>query len=271
MPQIRCPNCGLTINLENRKEIDMNMIKKAVQHSAKSFTELLHITELPRKTLSSRLKELCVNGIIVKDGGSYRLCDSSKSEEIYDTSLNRFHILHDKRVKTGIVLVALFISLPTFSYALASFVTLPQYSPPIILGTFDMVLEVHNVKDMYAWEVLILYNSSELKVLDVKPGDFLEMEFPFFVNLTDINGDGDVEDVLLLASTLYGDVLGKSGDGLLATITFGYYAENYTMPELTLQWEHLESYWINSHGSEIYFDMGSTITLKLKSVAQSQQ
>jgi hypothetical protein len=72
MPQIRCPKCGTTINLENRKGVDFSTILNALQRSPKTFTDLLHLTGLPRKTLSLRLKSLCDSGAIVKDGG-YRL------------------------------------------------------------------------------------------------------------------------------------------------------------------------------------------------------
>lgn len=71
-PQITCPHCGSTINLENRKEVDFEKITYALNGSTKTFTELLEVTNLPRKTLSLRLKDLCASGTIIKDGG-YRL------------------------------------------------------------------------------------------------------------------------------------------------------------------------------------------------------
>lgn len=76
-PQITCPHCGNTINLENRKGVDFEKITYALSKSPKTFTELLAITNLPRKTLSLRLKDLCTSGSIVKDGG-YRLNSSIK-------------------------------------------------------------------------------------------------------------------------------------------------------------------------------------------------
>jgi PKD repeat protein len=68
-PQITCPYCGNTIGLENRKEVDFEKIMHALGRSPRTFTELLAMTNLPRKTLSLRLKELCASGSIVKDGG----------------------------------------------------------------------------------------------------------------------------------------------------------------------------------------------------------
>jgi hypothetical protein len=87
-PQITCPHCGSTINLENRKEVDFEKITYALNNSTKTFTELLEITNLPRKTLSLRLKDLCNSGSIVKDGG-YHLSTSFKpNKKIYTTKRN---------------------------------------------------------------------------------------------------------------------------------------------------------------------------------------
>ncbi|MEM2103049.1 MAG: PKD domain-containing protein, partial [Candidatus Bathyarchaeia archaeon] len=83
-PQITCPHCGNTINLENRKEVDYDKILCALNKSPKTFSELLMITDLPRKTLSIRLKDLCSAGTIVKDGG-YRLSASVAPDYYRDT------------------------------------------------------------------------------------------------------------------------------------------------------------------------------------------
>ena len=64
-PQIRCPNCGITINLKNRKKVDIDLIERAVK-KPRSFTELLRITNFPRKTLALRLKDLCSHGLLLK-------------------------------------------------------------------------------------------------------------------------------------------------------------------------------------------------------------
>jgi PKD repeat protein len=78
-PQITCPHCGNTINLENRKEVDYEKILTALNSSPRTFSQLLEITDLPRKTLSIRLKNLCDGGTIIKDGG-YRLSASAAPE-----------------------------------------------------------------------------------------------------------------------------------------------------------------------------------------------
>ena len=93
MPQIGCPNCGVTINLKKRKEIDLDLIVGSLKNEPKTFTELLRTTRLPRKTLNIRLKDLIDSGIIVKDGG-YRLTDSPQTHEFQARrSIKKIHNL----------------------------------------------------------------------------------------------------------------------------------------------------------------------------------
>jgi len=86
-PQITCPHCGSTINLENRKEVDYDKILFALSKSQRTFSELLMMTDLPRKTLSIRLKDLCTSGAIIKDGG-YRL-SASVAPDHFRNSIQR--------------------------------------------------------------------------------------------------------------------------------------------------------------------------------------
>jgi len=228
MPQIMCPNCGKTINLENRKKIDFNLIKRATRKEPRTFTELLHITKLSRKTLSLRLKELCEKVTLVKDAGKYRLNGGSEFENTNGNLAKGFSkAFRDRRIKTGLMLVALLICYSTSGYVLARFFASPpqptKINPgPVILGKFAMALDVSNVNDLYAWQAVITFNSSELKVIETTPGGFLDGEYPFFVNATDVN-DG----VLLLGCTLYGDVPGIDGSGRLAELVFGYFTQDY--------------------------------------------
>ena len=81
MPRITCPTCGTTIDLENRRMLDFGRILQALQGGPKTFTELLKITGLPRKTLSLRLKYLCDSGAVLKNG-TYSLNKSSNNKEV---------------------------------------------------------------------------------------------------------------------------------------------------------------------------------------------
>lgn len=227
MPQVTCPNCGTTINLENRRKIDFGLIQNATGMHPRTFTELLHITKLSRKTLNLRLRELCKEGVLIKEDGGYRLNGSlqidDKGKDFVKGFLNGFH---NKKLRTGLMLIALMISFSSSGYVLAKFLTLPQYiqtyREPVIIGNFTMALDVNNVTDLYGWQVAIAYNSSQLKVLEITPGGFVGDDFPFFVNSTD-----SIKDLLLIASCLHGEVPGKNGSGKLATIVFGYFTENY--------------------------------------------
>ena len=241
----------MTINLENRREIDFGLIKNATGKHTRTFTELQHNTKLSRKTLNSRLHELCMEGVLIKEDGGYRLNGSSsiedKGKDFAKGFLNGFR---NKKLRTGLMLIALMISFSTSGYVLAKLLTPPQQyieTQPAILGNFTMSLYIHNVKDLYAWQAVIIFNSSELKVLEVLPGDFLDVSYPYFVSATDVIDNG-----LFLGSTLCGNVPGANGSGELATVTFGYFVDNYKgEPTLALKQSFLETEIWDSTGSPI--------------------
>jgi hypothetical protein len=230
MPQIICPNCGMTINLEKRKKVDFNIIQDATRKKPESFTRLLRITKLPRKTLALRLKTMCEGGILIKKDGKYMSNGASK----FDNNGGKFakrvpNILKDRRFRTGLMLIALLISSSTSGYVLAKFFAPSEtYQQPTVIGNFTMALGINSVDDLYTWQVLITFNSSQLKVIKSNPGEFLGTDYPFFLNASDI-GEGR----LLLGGTLYGMRAGKYGNGTLATIVFGYFVDEYEEPRLS--------------------------------------
>ncbi|MCJ7423321.1 cohesin domain-containing protein [Candidatus Bathyarchaeota archaeon] len=249
MPQIRCPNCGLTINLENRKDTDVNMITAAVHHNASTFTDLLRMTKLPRKTLCIRLKELCASGVLAKADGVYTLGGVVAPERRYANPLARISgAVHDKRMRGFVMLGLLLIGFPAVSYVLATMVqfsgTPATYQEPQLLGNFTAVIEVNNVKDLYAWQVAVSFDSNELKILDAKTGDSFASEYPFFPEPA-IRADG-----ALLGATLNGEVPGVDidGQGALAVITFGYYTSEYKAPQVV---SSPETFLLDSQGASI--------------------
>jgi PKD repeat protein len=131
-PQITCPYCGNTIGLENRKQVDFEKIMHALGKSPRTFTELLTMTSLPRKTLSLRLKELCVSGSIVKDGG-YHLNPSIVSAKGIlrknngNGKMNQT-ILHIKKHVQWIP-VALIICLVVVAFGSAMMISIPALHP----------------------------------------------------------------------------------------------------------------------------------------------
>jgi hypothetical protein len=156
MPQITCPNCGCTINLENRKEIDVDLIKDAARNEPRTFTELMHITSLPRKTLSLRLRELCKTGGLIKVEGMYQLNGASEPRKsFYMNFKGGFSRKLDKRLRIGLMLVSLAICFSASGYVLALLIQPTSQTPPapepVIIGSFAMDLNVSNVQDLYAW------------------------------------------------------------------------------------------------------------------------
>lgn len=115
----------------------------------------------------------------------------------------------------------------------------------VIIGTFAMDLEVADVNDLYGWQVAIVYNPDQIKILDFISGGFIGDDFPFFMNSTDT-----FDDLLLLAGSIIGDAPGKTGSGKLATITFGYYTENYDEPKIVPE-KVFETLLLDSQGQPI--------------------
>jgi PKD repeat protein len=138
-PQITCPHCGNTINLENRKEVDFEKIINALNKSPKTFTELLRITSLPRKTLSLRLKELRTSGYIVKDGGYHLNSSVGHSDKVSNKNngngkMNQT-ILHIKKNVQWIP-VALIVCLVVVAFGSAMLVSLPTPPPAPPVANF---------------------------------------------------------------------------------------------------------------------------------------
>jgi hypothetical protein len=254
MPQIRCPNCGLTINLENRKDTDIQLITTAVQRNASSFTDLLRSTKLPRKTLSLRLKEMCRNGVLAKVDGGYKLNGISSPEKRIANPFNRVAgVVSDRRIKGLILLGMVLIGFPAVSYALAAlFPHTPSINvapdEPKLLGNFTAIVEVHDVKDLYAWQAVIALNTSELKLLEITPGKDFNITFPFFQNPSDL-GHG----MMLVGGTLKGPCPGFNipGKGSLAIMVFGYYVSNYQPPKIIGSGGGFETELLDSHYHEI--------------------
>ena len=234
MPQIRCPNCGMTISMKNRKEIDLDLITHAVKSGPKTFTYLLHATKLPRKSLSLRLKEICEGGTILKREGVYMLNGMNITENRSTAYFKRFSAMpYNKKIRAGILLALLIVSTPIAAQVLASLfmASLPPATPkvePVVIGNFKMVLEIHDVSNLYAWQIYIAYDKAQVKALAIDAGVFPDTTVPGIYNFTNSE-----KGYVLVGDSLLGDTSGWSGSCKLATITFGYYVETYAIPEIT--------------------------------------
>lgn len=258
MPQIMCPNCGTTINLENRRKIDFGIIKEATEKSPKTFTELLHLTKLSRKTLNLRLKELCMEGVLVKEEGCYRLNGSSHvggNGEGFMKGLSG--VFNNKKIRTGIMLLALLAFSSASGYVLAARFPPPKAEPqsPKFLGTLTMNLNIVEVNDLYAWEAVISFDSSKLEVREVLQGDFFAAEPPFFVTAGDV-----YENTQLIGATKFGATQGNSGSGTLAIIVFGILAGDYELP--TLLESHPKTMLLDSNRSVIPIGVQTLLVLQ---------
>jgi len=238
MPQIRCPNCGTSINLANRRELDHRIIVKALEKGSKSFTDLLKMTGLPRKTLSMRLAALRDSGVIVKDG-SYHLNGSAHLERRDEKMVSPESQLLAKpplftRKRMLLMMMMLVIGVPVAAQVSAMlFASPPASSPPqpSYIGTFKMDINISNTNDLFAWQALIHFYPSELVFIEAAEGDFLKDKAPYGTHFVFANDTGPGE-LLVYGCRLGMDVPGISGTGTLATITFGYKSETYALPEI---------------------------------------
>lgn len=244
-----CPNCGMTINLQNRKEVDFNLIKRAAKKKPRTFTELLHITSLSRKTLSLRLKELCSAGILVKEDRTYKLDGAFEVKDDDRGFLTEFSRMFDnRRIKISLMLIAFLLGSSVSGYVFATLLIQQQFPQKQATGQVIMSLNVTDVKDLYAWQVVISFNSNELEVADITSGKFIGMEYPLFMNATDIG-----EGVLLLGGSLFGRVPGKNATDSrrLATIVFEYFVDEYEYPVIVPEIGWFETKLWDSRGSVI--------------------
>jgi len=272
MPQVTCPNCGRTITLENRRKIDFDLIVSAVRREPKKFTDLLRVTKLSRKTLSLRLRDMCENGVLIKRDGKY---DLNKAQESSGSSGRRgggfLRLLNYRRIKVGAALFSLILLSSASGYGIATFLGNSQptriENGPAALGNLTFALDIRNVSDLYGWQAVITYNATELKVLEVTPGGFIDSQFSA-KNTADVktsmflNGTISDEGTLLLGGCLLGQVPGVSGTGRLAIIAFAYQVETFTEPRLVPATKYYNTILLDSHVSYIPFD-NSTLTLNL--------
>jgi len=264
MPQIQCPNCGTTINLENRRTIDFNLILRAVQKKPKTFTDLLHITHLPRKTLSLRLKALCKSGAIEKEEGGYRSngwSPNMRGEKMSTTSINfPKPWLTRKQILVALLLLCIGVPLGAQVHAML-FPYSPPPSPPSpkYYGTLTVNVNIYNVIDLYAWQIGIRFNPGELVYYNDTEGAFLLTANPPYGTVYRCVDEVYKEDgELLLGSCLIGGpIQGASGSGTLATITFKIKCEGTPdLPRIVFDERLLETVFVDSDGCAIPIESG---------------
>ena len=228
MPQIRCPNCGTSINLEARRETDLSLILNDLRSGPKTFTQLLRATRLPRKTLSLRLKDLVNSETIVNDGG-YRLNGALP----YDLRrrLNMKRSFQFSRKNMVLTLLVLCMGL-LLAQAYGQYMFAPPQPKPTITKTFKVNVMIYDITGLCAWQARLIFDPNVLIVTDVAEGPFLQGEENsgttiFIVNayivegiftkkdannpFTIINDEGPSANSVLLGCCLLGDFTEGSG------------------------------------------------------------
>ena len=95
MPTL-CPNL---FNLINTKKV--NNITKTLETGPKTLSQLIELTEVPRTTLLRVLTDLESNGLVIKDGSSYKLSRPvpSRAEIASDMAVIHQQKLMDKNYR----------------------------------------------------------------------------------------------------------------------------------------------------------------------------
>ena len=110
--------------------------------------------------------------------------------------------------------------MPAWVNVAQSTVTVVSVAPQLIsanLGQiFSIDVTVSDVVDLYAWEIELSWDPSLLGTISVTEGSFLKSggDTFFIYNVNDTQGH------ILIDCTLIGQIVGVSGGGVLATVTF---------------------------------------------------
>jgi hypothetical protein len=173
--------------------------------------------------------------MILKREGVYMSNGTHVMENRSTAYFKRFSTMpYDKKIRAGILLALLIVSTPVAAHVLASLFAAPAAplvvetsQSPIVIGSFAMALEIHDVSYLYAWQVSIAFDKDQMEVLAIEAGDFPDTVMPG-VYQSNATGKGYV----VVGDSLIGVSTGWSGSCKLATIVFGYYVEIYSEPEI---------------------------------------
>ena len=143
--------------------------------------------------------------------------------------------------KTGLPLLALVLLvlvIPTSGVSMSTSATpheaasLPvvRVAPTIgvvaVGGTLDVALRVENVENLFGLDLVIQFDPTKIRVLDIRRGPFAEIDddSKWFTIRNWDNGVGQAR----FAATQVGSLEGVSGSGVLATIRFQGFTRTYS-------------------------------------------
>lgn len=86
---------------------------------------------------------------------------------------------------------------------------------------FTVNIKIRDVLDLYGYELKLFYNSTMLNATAVKEGSFLNQSGQTFFYIHEFNDHyNSTHGIVWIDCCLIGNVLGRKGDGTLATISF---------------------------------------------------
>jgi hypothetical protein len=165
--------------MERRREVDHTLILNALKSGPKRFMELYKTTELPRKTLSFRLKDLLQSKYIIKKDGYYFLNGTHLSNSKKFLEVKKLHVL-----KNNIRIIALIMLwlVPTTMvvYALMTKQTQVKVSSQSPVASFSILptpqpnigWELKEAK-IIAGETVVVFNASSAYDPDGKIANYV--------------------------------------------------------------------------------------------------
>ena len=123
--------------MEERREVDHTLILNALKSGPKRFMELYKTTELPRKTLSFRLKDLLQSNYIIKKDGYYFLNRTHLSNGKKFLEVKKLHVLKNNIRIISLIMLWL-VTAATLAYALMIKTGTVKVSPQIPVVSFDI-------------------------------------------------------------------------------------------------------------------------------------
>lgn len=89
-----------------------------------------------------------------------------------------------------------------------------------VTATFHVNITVSQAEDFYGWELKLVYNTTAFTATDSKEGPFLNNSGPTYFTKQISDAFNSTHGTVYIYCTLLGDILGVSGSGLIANVTF---------------------------------------------------
>ena len=190
---------------------------------------------------------------VITKNGIYYLNDSDETKKLLKIQKNP--IVIKRRMLIAFLVLAMMI--PAGLQAYAIFVPRTFVPPqPTVLGYFEARVLITNVQELYGWQVVISYDADNTRWVEILPGVIDELPYT-------LNNTFPEMGLLLVGNTLIGKVEGFSGSGVLVSIKFAYYSEEFNEPTLLPKFMWHPTMLLDANGDLMQWD-ADTLELEIE-------